>query len=137
MTLEEIELLVRQADARSVATFEYEENGCFLRLAFANGTSKTPDTSASGRTDAAIAPTPSYIRAPAAGVFQSSHPFDAQPMALERTHVRDGQIIGFLRTGAVLRPVTAADGVLGARIAPEGELVGFGAPLFLLEQSRA
>ncbi len=131
MTLEQIALLVRQAELRGVATFEYEEDGCVLRLATAEA------SEARARDPVSTTQAPLYIRAPAAGIFHASHPLRAEPMAAEGTHTREGQIVGFLQVGAVLRPVLAGEGVVDACVAEDGEMVGFGAALFRLGRKGA
>ncbi len=58
-------------------------------------------------------------------------------MAPKGTHTREGQIVGFLQVGPVLRPVLAGEGVVDACLAEDGEMVGFGAALFRLGRNLA
>jgi acetyl-CoA carboxylase biotin carboxyl carrier protein len=134
MTLEQIALLIRQTELRRVATFEYEEDGCVLRLASHAGAAKAAETRAEDR--AGTAPAPSFIRAPAAGFFHVAHPLRPEPGAAPGIRTREGQIVGFLQVGPVLRPVTGSDGVVDTCVAAEGELAGFGAPLFRLARGQ-
>ena len=61
---------------------------------------------------------------------------DADAAALPRL-VRRGEVIGYLKAGAVLRPVVApSDGVLSRQLADEGQLVGYGTALFELHTVR-
>ena len=131
MTLEQIALLVRQTELRGVASFEYEEDGCVLRLA----TAEASEARAGYPVNTTQAPF--YICAPAAGVFHASHPLHAQSTASKGTHTREGQIVGFLQVGPVLRPVLAGEGVVDACVAEDGEMVGFGAALFRLGRNGA
>lgn len=76
------------------------------------------------------------LLAPHIGVFRAAHPRDAEAAALPRL-VRRGEIIGYLKAGALLRPVLApSDGVLSRQLTDEGVLVGFGTALFELHTAR-
>lgn len=72
------------------------------------------------------------IAAPHIGLFLPEHPSSTREAALPRL-VRRGEIIGYMKAGAVLRPVVApSDGVLSRQLAPKGALAGYGMPLFEL-----
>lgn len=72
------------------------------------------------------------ITAPHMGLFLPEHPSSTREAALPRL-VRRGEIIGYLKAGALLRPVVApSNGVLSRRLAPKGALAGYGTPLFEL-----
>lgn len=76
------------------------------------------------------------LHAPHIGVFLATHPLDTDSAALPRL-VRRGEIIGYLKAGALLRPVLApSDGVLSRQLADEGVLVGYGTALFELHTAR-
>jgi len=76
------------------------------------------------------------LLAPHIGMFRATHPLDADAAALPRL-VRRGEIIGYLKAGALLRPVLApSDGVLARQLADEGVLVGYGTALFELHTVR-
>ena len=72
------------------------------------------------------------IEARAIGRLRLRHP-DAAPQAEDpypMTVVR-GDIVAFLEAGALLRPVVAdADGLIGPPLERDGNLVGYGTPLF-------
>jgi acetyl-CoA carboxylase biotin carboxyl carrier protein len=73
------------------------------------------------------------IAAVGAGIFLTCHPLHAAPLVDPGRRVRAGQTVALLRVGLLLRPVTApVSGVLGAPLAEEGALVGYGTPLFPL-----
>ena len=75
---------------------------------------------------------PETITAPHIGLFLPEHPSSTRGTALPRL-VRRGETIGYLKAGALLRPVVApSDGVLSRQLAPEGALAGYGTPLFEL-----
>ncbi|PPJ47975.1 acetyl-CoA carboxylase [Rhizobium sp. KAs_5_22] len=72
------------------------------------------------------------VTAPHLGFFLPEHPSSTKDAALPRL-VRRGEIIGYLKAGALLRPVVApSDGVLSRQLAPKGALAGYGTPLFEL-----
>ena len=76
------------------------------------------------------------IPAPHIGLVLTAHPLDADAAALPRL-VRRGEVIGYLKAGAVLRPVVApSDGVLSRQLANEGALAGYGTALFELHTAR-
>ncbi|UVC08765.1 hypothetical protein IHQ71_27175 [Rhizobium sp. TH2] len=70
------------------------------------------------------------IFADAPGVFLSCHPADKAEPIWPRD-VRRGEIIGWLKVGPLLRPVTASEDavVTGPRL-PDGSLAGYGDRLF-------
>jgi acetyl-CoA carboxylase biotin carboxyl carrier protein len=64
------------------------------------------------------------------GVFLSRHPAEAVEPVWPR-HARAGQIIGWLKVGPLLRPVTASeDTVVTGPTLPDGSLAGYGDRLF-------
>jgi len=70
------------------------------------------------------------ILADSPGVFLSRHPGDKTEPVWPR-HVRRGEIIGWLKVGPLLRPVTAREDAVVARpILPDGSLAGYGGRLF-------
>lgn len=73
---------------------------------------------------------PAPIRAPAAGVFRPLHPALPPGSAAPRP-VSAGAVVAFLQVGACLRPVlAAAAGMPGPALVRDGDLVGYGTPLF-------
>lgn len=73
---------------------------------------------------------PSVIKAPMAGIFQLRHSDTA-----DLPHsVAASDVLGFLRVGHVLVPLTAGrPGLLTRRLIEPGALVGFGDALFEIE----
>ncbi len=127
MTPAFIERLALRLRASGITACEYEKDGARLRLCFGDEVpteahAVTPP-GAAGRTPALLDP----IRARATGRLHFLHPsrgFDIPP---EGAAVTEGQIVGFLGVGEVLSALTAhRAGVLGRRLAADGELVGFG-----------
>ncbi|OWK23380.1 acetyl-CoA carboxylase [Rhizobium gallicum] len=75
------------------------------------------------------------VKAPMAGRFCVSHP--AAPVDVKQLphEVSDKDVIGFIRIGSVLLPITAGrSGLLTRLLAERDALVGFGDPLFEIEQ---
>lgn len=70
------------------------------------------------------------IVSPGVGIMLTRHPLHTAVLA-GPGRVRAGQTVALLRIGLLLRPVVApAAGVLGAPLADDGALVGYGTPLF-------
>lgn len=70
------------------------------------------------------------IFADAPGVFLSRHPADKTVPTWPR-RVRQGEIIGWLKVGPLLRPVAASeDAVVFGPALPDGSLAGYGDRLF-------
>lgn len=77
------------------------------------------------------------IRCEEAGIFSSKHPLLADGCAREGDLVVRGQILAYLRTGMVLRPVTAPfKGRVGKQLLPDGAAAGYGDPLYSFEGVR-
>jgi acetyl-CoA carboxylase biotin carboxyl carrier protein len=75
------------------------------------------------------------IAAPGPGLFLDRHPLHRAPLAPSGMRVAAGDLVGLLRVGALLLPVTAPRaGVIGAALVARDSAVGFGTPLFLLHE---
>jgi acetyl-CoA carboxylase biotin carboxyl carrier protein len=73
------------------------------------------------------------VVAPNLGIFLHQHPLHDAPLARAGQSVRAGEIVGFLRIGALLLGVSAAhDGVIAEVTAAHGAIVGYGAPVMLM-----
>lgn len=124
-----IESVLKLMQRHGIVEFEYQDD---TRHVVASGgevfevgqRAEQPATPAQSRAET--------VAAPHIGLFLPEDPSSAKDAALPRL-VRRGDIIGYLKAGAVLRPVVApSDGVLSRQLAPKGELVGYGTPLFEL-----
>jgi acetyl-CoA carboxylase biotin carboxyl carrier protein len=74
------------------------------------------------------------VRAPSVGVFLTTHPLHATPLALPGARVRAGEPIALMQIGALLLPVPAPqDAIVRAVLAVPGTLMGFGTALFELD----
>lgn len=114
--------------------------GALLRLTRAGGQAGAPAPFGGGAM-APPAPIPSpqalpnAIHAATPGLFQPAE--DVRPIA-EGATVQAGAIVGFLRAGALLSPITApCAGQLGRCLAQEGDLLGYGSPVFEFTPSKA
>ncbi|MCF1494986.1 hypothetical protein GOZ83_22775 [Agrobacterium vitis] len=75
------------------------------------------------------------VKAPCVGHFLAHHPARAYDVAKEATVIKAGDTVGFIKIGPLLLNVTAPqDGILGEALVKSGTLVGYGDPLFLVEQ---
>ncbi|MGJ7533088.1 MULTISPECIES: acetyl-CoA carboxylase biotin carboxyl carrier protein [unclassified Variovorax] len=71
------------------------------------------------------------IHAPSLGVFLQSHPMATTPLVRIGQRVEAGQIVGLLKIGPLLLPVTTPQaGIVDSIHATDGLAVGYGAPLF-------
>lgn len=84
------------------------------------------------RTDEPLAEDESVaMPSPGFGIFLHAHPLHETPLVRAGDGVAAGQVLGFLKIGALLIPVPAPhDGVVSDIVAQDGTLVGFGDPLF-------
>ena len=74
------------------------------------------------------------VASPSPGIFLDRHPLASCAAAEAGDEVAEGDLLGCLQVGALLIPVRAlAAGLLAARLAEPGTLVGYGAPLFRLQ----
>ncbi|UVH58662.1 acetyl-CoA carboxylase biotin carboxyl carrier protein subunit [Variovorax paradoxus] len=71
------------------------------------------------------------IHAPSLGVFLQSHPMATTSLVRIGQRVEAGQIVGLLKIGPLLLPVTAPQaGIVDNIHADDATAVGYGAPLF-------
>ncbi|MVA73017.1 hypothetical protein GOZ81_18250 [Agrobacterium vitis] len=75
------------------------------------------------------------VKAPCVGHFLAHHPARPDGGAQEGESVNAGDVVGFVKIGPLLLGVAAPqDGVLGEALVNAGDAVGYGTPLFSLEQ---
>ncbi len=73
------------------------------------------------------------IVAPSVGIFLTHHPLHTTAVAEPGRRVGAGQTVALLRVGLLLLPVAApTEGHIGAPLAGEGTMVGYGTTLFPL-----
>ena len=129
MTAEEIERLAAWCAAAGVGEIELAEAGFSLCLRIQSA-GPGPRATAS---EAPQAEVPKAVRAPGVGVFRLVHPTTGHPVVERGQQVRKGEAVGVLQIGPRLKAVVApADGALGAALAEDGAVVGYGTPLYEL-----
>ncbi|MUO80368.1 hypothetical protein GOZ80_10625 [Agrobacterium vitis] len=75
------------------------------------------------------------ITSPSVGHFLAYHPARPDGGPQEGESVNAGDVVGFVKIGPLLLGVAAPqDGVLGEALVNAGDAVGYGTPLFSLEQ---
>lgn len=137
MEKEWIEAVMELMRRHGIAEFEYEDAG--RHFVASEGTILEVDEPL--HQPVVLHPTHSpraseTLRALHIGVFRATYPLDADAAELPRL-IRRGEIIGYLKAGALLRPVLApSDGVLSRQLVAEGVLVGYGTALFELHTAR-
>ena len=81
-------------------------------------------------------PAPVVVTAASVGVFLHGHPLRDEPLAAPGAAVRAGQVVGLLRIGALLLPVTSPqDGIVVSMLEQDGAVVGYATPLVELQPS--
>lgn len=130
MTVEEIERLAALCARAGIGEIELAHADFTLHLRMEASAAEAPD-------DAATTPKAEAVfkgaRAPGVGVFRINHPTTGRPVGEPGQAVRQGDMVGVLQVGAVLKPVIApADGMLGAALVEDGTVVGYGTPLYAL-----
>jgi biotin carboxyl carrier protein len=122
MTFEDIEAIVRQLDGRGIAAAEIRVGTARLKLRFAD--KETPET-------IPAEPAPFLAAAPSPGRFRPVHPLENTSRFAEGDRVRKGETIAYVEANGLLLPVVAAaDLTLGQALAVNGDIVGWGAPLY-------
>ena len=117
-----IEALMRR---HKICSLEYRHNDQRIELSL-----KGDQIELAGQRTEPKADQPMSIHAPTIGLFQARHPLVPENPVFPR-QARQGEIIAWLRVGAVLRPVPAPrDGLLGPPLCTDGRLVGYGEQLF-------
>jgi len=130
MTAEEIERLATWCAAAGISEIELAEAGFSLCLRVQPADSQ-PRAEAAGAPKAE--PVLRTVHAPGVGVFRLVHPTTGHPVIERGQPVRKGETIGVLQVGPCLKGVVApADGALGAALAEDGAVVGYGTPLYEL-----
>jgi acetyl-CoA carboxylase biotin carboxyl carrier protein len=129
MTIEEIERLVAWCASAGIGEIEVAEAGFSLRLHMQAVASTPVATVGAPKAE----PVFKGVRAPGVGVFRLDHPTAGHPVAEPGQAVRKGETVGVLQVGPCLKAIVApADGVLGAALAEDGAVVGYGTPLYEL-----
>ncbi|MFC3321117.1 acetyl-CoA carboxylase biotin carboxyl carrier protein [Mesorhizobium cantuariense] len=128
MTVEEIERLTAWCASAGIGEIELSEAGFSLRLHMQAVVAETPAAEAP-KAETAF----KGVRAPGVGVFRLDHPTTGRSVAEPGQTVRKGETVGVLQVGPCLKAIVApADGVLGAALAEDGAVVGYGTPLYEL-----
>jgi acetyl-CoA carboxylase biotin carboxyl carrier protein len=129
MHIEEVRQLSRWLEATDIDMLDLQGPGVRLCLR-RNGTrvELVPFDTAENE------PEPSVVAAASVGVFLHTHPLRTEPLVSPGAMARARQVVGLLRIGALLLPVTAPqDGILAGMLAEHGTIVGYGTPLVELQ----
>ncbi|MCA0050232.1 biotin attachment protein [Mesorhizobium sp. B283B1A] len=130
MTVEEIETLAAWCASAGIGEIEVSEAEFSLRLCVQSVLAQPPVIAAEAPLAEAVF---KGARAPGVGVFRLNHPTTGHPVAEPGKTVSKGEMVGVLQVGPCLKAVLApADGVLGAALAEDGAVVGYGTPLYEL-----
>jgi biotin carboxyl carrier protein len=139
MTFDEIASLIARLMIAQISECEYETHGLKLRVLFDRARA-VPSSESVQSTSIRVPlrrgkPSNVYvIPSGEMGIFHSKHPLAQKVGAREGEVVSQGQILAYLRTGTVLRPVIAPlKGRITKELILDGAVVGYGDPLYLFE----
>ena len=111
-----------------VRVLDVEEPGRRLRIELAPSGVVAP-----APVPAAAREPPALVKAAAMGHFRAAHPDGLFPACVAGDAVARAQVLGFVQVRLLLLPVAAPRaGRLARVLAAEGDLVGYGTPLFEL-----
>jgi acetyl-CoA carboxylase biotin carboxyl carrier protein len=115
---------------REAGIDEFELIGPSMRLRLDIGS----DQSGIAEIEHAVEQPAEIIVAPTFGVFLHRHPMSNAPLAAEGSPVRAGQVVGLLRIGPLLVPVTSPkEGVITVILAAHEATVGYGSELIAFQ----
>ncbi len=131
MKSEDIARIIDLMERHGIAEFEYESDATHLKLNRDAEATNVPQVGEASLT--ALQPDQTAISSPGVGWFLISHPATTLvPPALPR-RVEKNEIVGYVRTGALLRPVLAdRDCQLLHALQADGAPVGYGEALFAI-----
>ncbi|MFJ2363464.1 acetyl-CoA carboxylase biotin carboxyl carrier protein [Pseudomonas sp. NPDC087697] len=124
-----IEQIVQLLKLHSLETFEFEQAGACLRLTLGGVSPASASTPVSPNLEAC-----GIVSAPGMGILRLRHPQRDDPFIAPGANVEKGQVIAFLQNGVLLDEVTAdRAGRVICVLAEDGDLIGYGQPLFELQ----
>lgn len=133
MTLQLIEELAALLNRRGLASLEFEQEHACVQLTRGGFRPDRPSTGAVHESPVATA-SALVCRSPGFGLLRLAHPQRGGACVAPGDRIEKSQIVAFLQCGALLQEVTADhSGTLARLLAAEGELIGFGQPLFELQ----
>ncbi|MCM2442848.1 hypothetical protein HGO34_24405 [Agrobacterium vitis] len=125
-----IATLTTWLEQAGVSAIAIERDDQQIKIVMAGGSAQVSSQKRDNPTAAAVA-----VKSPSVGHFLTRHPARADEASNEGSVVKAGDTVGFVKIGPVLLNVTAPqDGILGQALVKSGTLVGYGDPLFLVEQ---
>ncbi|MBP1318300.1 hypothetical protein [Herbaspirillum sp. 1130] len=132
ISLVEVEYLIKKIERSSIRTCEVSSGSSKLILkAQVGGTSNEPLGKKTSKEHKATSP--AVIKAPHAGVFYARHPL--HPADSDDADTVATEVAGYLRIGSALSAVTKSSAVtLGNQLVPDGTRVGFGTPLYEIDE---
>jgi acetyl-CoA carboxylase biotin carboxyl carrier protein len=126
--VDEIAALVALAEQMGLARIEIETAAFSLRLEM------MPRRPPAAGVPIARASRTRTVRTTTIGRFSPCAPLSALPFVSPGNVVSEGEIMGLLQIGALLRPIrTPVSGIVRAVHATEGAVLGYGAPVFDIE----
>lgn len=134
MNAETIAELVARARAAGIEELAWSDGEERIRLRLSATHCGTARPAVATAVPAVSAPE-ACIRSPGVGILRHRHPVTGRSPAAGGAGVEAGQIVAYLEAREVLKGVAAPQaGVLGAPIAADGAVVGFGDALFAFDK---
>ena len=125
--------LAEWLDEAGIRSIEISGPGRTLRMVMED---KTEGSVSSGAEVIALTSERVTLLAEMPGVFLTVHPSRTEPLVQPGAPVKKGDIVGLLRIGHILVPVSAScDGVLTRILVPSGSTVDFGTRLAEIEST--
>ncbi|WID95219.1 hypothetical protein QO058_20835 [Bosea vestrisii] len=130
MTADDVAWLIAQVDRLGLRELDFEDAGG--RVILRQGVATRPSAPESKAAPGPVVPR-NVIRSPGMGFFRASHPGDQSPGLQPGDNVENDAIVGYLDLSPGFEIVRApARGRIARLIAQDGQLVGFGDPLYEL-----
>ena len=128
--------LAASLDEGGIKSIEISSAGRSLRMVMEEKADASLASDAGGRMDICTSGDCVAVLAKTPGVFLTVHPSRTEPLVRPGATVKTGDIIGLLRIGHILAPVTApCSGILTQILATSGTTVDFGTRLAEIRSS--
>lgn len=130
MTPQFIEALADLLNRRNLASLEFEQGSTFVRMIQGGYRTSMPVTETVEHVPTSESAVLVYKSADI-GHFRLTHPQRGEPCVQPGAKVANGETLGYLQCGDLLREVRSdREGTIARVLAVEGELIGYGQPLY-------
>lgn len=128
MTIDEIRDFIAAAQGHGMNEAFIQRGSRSLRV---SGLKSGQPVEAVERPQATVSPSNPVVRAEQVGILRLRHPSGAGEALAPGRVFKKGECLAFLEVGPTLKPVVAPeDGTVEELVAADGDVIGYGAPLF-------